>query len=63
MDAWWLALVIVLLLEGLGPLLFPNKWQRYLARLAQEPVAKSRQIGRALSGGSTNLRVFSLNWC
>jgi hypothetical protein len=57
MDAFWLALVIVLLLEGLGPLLFPNKWQRYLARLAQEPVASLRQIGAVLCGAAVLIYV------
>lgn len=58
MDALWLALVIVLLVEGLGPLLFPNKWQRYLARLAQEPVASLRQIGVVLCLAAALIYVF-----
>lgn len=58
MDAWWLALVMVLLVEGLGPLLFPNKWQRYLARLAQEPVASLRQIGGVLCLAAALIYVF-----
>ncbi len=60
MDALWLALVMVLLLEGLGPLLFPNKWQRYLARLAQEPVTSLRQVGAVLCATAVLIYLFLL---
>lgn len=60
MEAIWLALVIVLLLEGLGPLLFPNKWQRYLARLAQEPAASLRQVGVVLCATAVCIYLFLL---
>lgn len=47
-DALWLALGLVLLLEGLMPLLFPNQWQKVLQSLAQQPASQLRRIGGAL---------------
>ena len=36
--SWFLpALAMVLIIEGLGPLLFPNKWRNYLQKLSQQP--------------------------
>lgn len=46
----WLlpALALVLIIEGLGPLLFPNKWRRYLLQVSQQPSNQLRQIGGVL---------------
>lgn len=46
----WLlpALALVLIVEGLGPLLFPNKWRRYLLQLSQQPSNQLRQLGGVL---------------
>ncbi|GEA09220.1 hypothetical protein KUL42_39810 [Alteromonas sp. KUL42] len=46
----WLlpALALVLIVEGLGPLLFPNKWRRYLLQVSQQPSNQLRQIGGVL---------------
>jgi len=35
----------LLIVEGIGPLLFPNRWQRYVERLAQSPLPAIRQTG------------------
>ncbi|AZQ82917.1 DUF2065 domain-containing protein [Colwellia sp. Arc7-635] len=40
-----LALAIALIIEGLIPALFPNKWRAYVLKIANEPVAVIRQIG------------------
>ena len=40
-----IAIAIALILEGLLPALFPNKWQAYVAKLAQEPTQNIRTIG------------------
>mgnify|MGYP001022728059 CR=1 FL=1 len=43
----WLlpALALVLIIEGIGPLLFPNKWRNYLLQISQQPSNQLRQIG------------------
>ena len=40
-----LRLPLRLLLRGLIPALFPNKWRAYVLKIANEPVAAIRQIG------------------
>lgn len=45
MKTLLLALGIVLIIEGLAPTLFPNKWRKYLLTLAQQPAAHIRNIG------------------
>ena len=47
-DWLWPALAMVLIIEGLGPLLFPNRWQAYLRKLAAEPAANLQQLGIVL---------------
>ena len=46
----WLlpALALVLLVEGIGPLLFPNKWRNYLLQVSQQPSNQLRQMGGVL---------------
>ena len=40
-----MAIAIALIIEGLIPALFPNKWRSYVLKLANEPVNNIRQIG------------------
>jgi uncharacterized protein YjeT (DUF2065 family) len=40
-----MALAIALIIEGVIPALFPNKWRAYVLKLANEPVNTIRQIG------------------
>jgi hypothetical protein len=47
-DWLWPALAMLLIIEGLGPLLFPNRWQAYLRKLAAEPAANLQQFGIVL---------------
>lgn len=47
-DTFWLALALVCLIEGIVPLLFPNKWQVYVKRMASLPVATVRSFGFSL---------------
>ncbi|MDC8832185.1 DUF2065 domain-containing protein [Alteromonas gilva] len=47
-DWLWVSLAIVLIIEGAGPLLMPNRWQRYLTQLAQTNPNQIRRIGGAL---------------
>ncbi len=39
------ALGIVLIIEGIGPALFPNRWRNYLLRVAKEPAGNLRTMG------------------
>lgn len=41
----WLALGLVLIFEGLGPLLFPRIWRRMILGLAQLPDTVLRRFG------------------
>lgn len=44
-DTLLLAFGLVLIIEGLAPALFPNKWRAYLLKLAKQPIAGIRNIG------------------
>ena len=56
---WFLpALAIVLIIEGIGPLLFPNKWRNYLLQISQQPSNQLRQIGGVLVILGTLLLLF-----
>ena len=44
-DTLLLALGLVLIIEGLAPALFPNKWRNYLLKLAEQPAGDIRNIG------------------
>lgn len=44
----WLALAIVLLIEGVMPMLMPKQWQQMLKMISQQPVEKLRQYGGCL---------------
>jgi uncharacterized protein YjeT (DUF2065 family) len=58
MDMFWGSLALVLLLEGIGPLLFPQQWQSYLQRLSAEPISSLRQVGAVLCGGGLLIYLF-----
>ncbi len=44
----WLALALVLVLEGLGPLLYPSAWRKMVASLSQLPDNLLRRFGGGL---------------
>ena len=49
MDIDWYAVIgMVLIIEGMMPLLFPRIWQSYIRKLANEPVSAIRHIGAVL---------------
>lgn len=48
MDWLWPALALVLVIEGIGPLLFPDRWRLYLLKLSQHSSNELRQIGGVL---------------
>lgn len=43
-----LALALVLVLEGLGPMLFPRIWRRMILAMAQTPDTLLRRFGGGL---------------
>lgn len=44
----WLALGLVLIIEGLGPMLWPERWRSMVTQLAAQPQTMLRRIGGAL---------------
>ncbi|ANO33861.1 DUF2065 domain-containing protein [Vibrio breoganii] len=44
----WIALGLVLILEGIGPLLAPNAWRNMMAQLSQQPDNQLRRLGGCL---------------
>lgn len=47
-KAIWLALGLVLILEGLGPLLAPRGWREMVSQLSQQNDNTLRRIGGCL---------------
>lgn len=43
-----MALAMVLIAEGFGPMFFANKWQRFLQQISQQPVNQLRSMGGVL---------------
>ena len=43
-----MAIAIVLIVEGIGPMLFTNKWQGFLQKISQQPVDQLRTMGGIL---------------
>ncbi len=44
-DTLLLAFGLVLIVEGVGPALFPNKWRSYLLKVTEQPAQDIRNIG------------------
>lgn len=44
----WLAIGLVLVFEGLGPMLLPNKWREMVREMSQLSDANLRRIGGCL---------------
>ncbi|HBV38742.1 MAG TPA: DUF2065 domain-containing protein [Erwinia sp.] len=44
----WLALALVLILEGIGPMLLPRIWRRLILTMAQIPDRLLRRFGGGL---------------
>jgi len=43
-----IALALVLIIEGIGPMLFAKKWQHFLQQISQQPVNQLRTMGGVL---------------
>ena len=47
-NSLWMALGLVLIVEGLGPLIAPNGWRQMVAQLSEQPDNQLRRIGGCL---------------
>ncbi|NRF65271.1 DUF2065 domain-containing protein [Vibrio coralliilyticus] len=47
-NSLWVALGLVLIVEGLGPLIAPNSWRNMVAQLSEQPDNQLRRIGGCL---------------
>lgn len=47
-TTWWLALALLLMVEGVGPLLFPQRWREMMRVIQALPDQALRQIGVVL---------------
>lgn len=45
---FWLAIGLVLLLEGIGPFVFPDLWRKTVIQLSEQPNLLLRRIGGCL---------------
>nr|WP_319555329.1 DUF2065 domain-containing protein [uncultured Vibrio sp.] len=47
-ESIWLAVGLVLIVEGIGPLVVPNGWRNMVAQLSEQPNNQLRRIGGCL---------------
>ena len=47
-NSIWVAIGLVLIVEGLGPLIAPNGWRNMVAELSRQPDDHLRRIGGCL---------------
>ncbi len=47
-NSIWLAIGLVLIVEGLGPLIAPNGWRNMITELSNQPDTQLRRIGGCL---------------
>ena len=47
-TTFFIALAIVAIIEGIGPLLFPKRWRNYLLAVSIQPINQLRQVGGVL---------------
>jgi uncharacterized protein YjeT (DUF2065 family) len=47
-EAIWIALGLVLIVEGLGPLLVPTRWRAMIVEMVRQPDSQLRRIGGCL---------------
>ncbi|MDF2180408.1 DUF2065 domain-containing protein [Aliiglaciecola sp. CAU 1673] len=44
-DAFWLAMALLLVFEGIGPMLFPNRWQKVIRQISSQSPQQLRSMG------------------
>ncbi|MFA0088790.1 DUF2065 domain-containing protein [Vibrio sp. 10N.261.51.F12] len=47
-TSFWVAIGLVLVFEGLGPLLAPNGWRNMIGQLMSQPDNQLRRVGGCL---------------
>ncbi|GGI79450.1 DUF2065 domain-containing protein [Shewanella gelidii] len=59
-QTFMLAIGLMLVLEGIGPCLFPNKWRAYMLEISQQNQRVLQRIGGSiLVSGIVLLIIFS----
>ncbi|KKC97937.1 MULTISPECIES: DUF2065 domain-containing protein [Photobacterium] len=60
-QTFWLAVGLVLILEGLGPLLAPRGWRKLISQLSNQDDQTLRRLGGCLvvAGGVIAYLMFS----
>lgn len=60
-QSLWVALGLVLIVEGLGPLLAPKGWRNMVLQLAQQPDEQIRRVGGCLVVAGAVITFMLLN--
>ena len=47
-ETIWAAIGLMLIFEGVGPLLFPNRWKSYMQLMVNEGASSLRRVGGVL---------------
>lgn len=59
-EIFFIALALALIIEGVIPALFPNKWKNYVLKVGQEPAKTIRTMGVSIMAvGALLLYVLS----
>ncbi|OAN19335.1 hypothetical protein A3K86_00400 [Photobacterium jeanii] len=61
-NSIWLALALVLVFEGLGPLLAPRGWREMVGQLAQQDDNSLRRIGGCLVVAGSTIAYMVYHW-
>lgn len=48
MEAFLIGLCLLLIFEGVGPLLVPNKWRMFMREMSEQPSEVLQRIGGVL---------------
>lgn len=48
LTTFLIALAMVAIIEGIGPLLFPKRWQNYLREVSGQPARQLQRVGGVL---------------
>ncbi|USD37090.1 MULTISPECIES: DUF2065 domain-containing protein [Ferrimonas] len=59
-QSWLIALGMVLVLEGIGPMLLPEQWRKMVTEMSRQPDQLLRRLGGVLvTIGGVILYIFS----
>ncbi|SEG72764.1 DUF2065 domain-containing protein [Vibrio hangzhouensis] len=60
-QSLWVAFGLMLVVEGLGPLIAPKGWRNMISQLAQQPDEQLRRIGGCLVVAGAVITFMMLN--